>query len=854
MRKKFNEKDAEKLVRAVLGPDAFERKTGPEDFEETHDEVGEQIGEKEVLLLNLYEQLFYELKNPGVADPELYKSIKEEEDFLYELLQKYHPRKNKKQIHKELGGIIEDLKERASAKINGVNLKNNKNKNLEFSNSSNNLKSNNMKPKEITQNQNNQGNQEAERLGLNEELNKDIREELERQADEERKNSSSFKENAEAKEELNKDIKEELERQADEKREKLLLKENGGPKENTEGKVVERSEVKKVGEDKKESNDNNIEKIRGKLQESRQELAKALYGKEKTQKDLAKLSGWREMLSIFSQPKDKAGIEEDLKKWDESFEKEQENFKNILKEYRQSLIMAKEAELSKQEKSEDEIKKELSQYAKEVAILTSAKEAIELHNLKENQKIEQMSREKKWLKEKALKVVDWYRHLPVKAKIAISAGLFGAGLAAGAIGGATGAAILSGVFVGRLTQRAFGGAATAVALESKIKSSQEKSAEKKISRELADDLLEKIKEQNEELNQALDKKLFDLTSRKASEETRRYILAGMAGGLIASGAVAQAFRSLWDFVPQEWKISGFGKPVNAAGGVEDGKASVIESGGVKGAAGDMTEAAPKISSEVIVEKGDSVWKIMEKQAEARGLFKGLGNSPEDIAKKTYIIDALKDKVEANPEKFGLADSDKLKIGQKINFSSVFEDENSLKSIRQSADHLNEDQIKNILKNNEENLRKNKWAKIKEGEKIKWPPEEEKTDIDGEEIKIVEIDTGILNNNLRALGVLEEAGEQLDGKPSYEILKVLATKNIGAIREMVEQIEENKFDLMKTGDVSGSVSSPIEVEGITNPNFINRYIEDFWKVIKQVVDREKVPDTTTLEELLLSKKF
>jgi len=97
------------------------------------------------------------------------------------------------------------------------------------------------------------------------------------------------------------------------------------------------------------------------------------------------------------------------------------------------------------------------------------------------------------------------------------------------------------------------------------------------------------------------------------------------------------------------------------------------------------------------QSGDSIWRMSERQLEARygEKFTGL-----DEARKTYVIDAIKDKVAAEPEKFGLTDIDKIKIGQKVDFSSVFEDKTEIEGFFDRAGVLSQAQVESIEHNNQ----------------------------------------------------------------------------------------------------------------------------------------------------------
>ncbi len=113
----FNEADAEKLVKAALGPNAFDRKEKKMVFE-----FGEQTGELETSLHNLYFDLFSDLKaNQDGGDDyrqELYKAINETEQQLFSLWRQTYPQKPEIRIHQEVGNRVEEIKQTVLAKIN----------------------------------------------------------------------------------------------------------------------------------------------------------------------------------------------------------------------------------------------------------------------------------------------------------------------------------------------------------------------------------------------------------------------------------------------------------------------------------------------------------------------------------------------------------------------------------------------------------------------------------------------------------------------------------------------------------------------------------------------------------------
>lgn len=431
---------------------------------------------------------------------------------------------------------------------------------------------------------------------------------------------------------------------------------------------------------------------------------------EKEKKDLKEAIDRKEILIKYIKLK-KENISD--KEAEEIYEKIVEHKKinkeylDALRKYRTDLYEKALSELEKKGYSEKKIEKLMREKAEEIFKTSIIEEANRLYDLESQIKLETKKDsnffEKVW--KTGGKVVEWYRKLPLKYKLMISAGLIGGGIAAGAIGGATGVALATGVVTGRWFQRVLGGAATAVGLEGLIKHYQEKKTEKKTFKEFGDKLSEMIKKNDKEL----DKKLFELVGKRKSQKTKRYIIAGAAGAFVASGllgkiiqwgveetGIGKTIRESWD------KIGGVKKP--APSEIELKKAFSMPS--YEAPPGQEFPAyEPLTGGPQIAQKGDSVWKIIERQLEERygEKFTGL-----DEARKTYIIDALKDKVAENPEKYGLTDIDKIKAGKVYDFLPGSKSE--IDSAFQEANSLKEKQIESIIKIRD-------WAKTHPGERL-----------------------------------------------------------------------------------------------------------------------------------------
>ncbi|HCP08602.1 MAG TPA: hypothetical protein DIT25_02275, partial [Candidatus Moranbacteria bacterium] len=200
----------------------------------------------------------------------------------------------------------------------------------------------------------------------------------------------------------------------------------------------------------------------------------------------------------------------------------------------------------------------------------------------------------------------------------------------------------------------------------------------------------------------LDQKIADINSvilsREKSKRNRTIGAIATASGISVIGALAS--KEILDFL-------GLDKWINNRPDVEVGADNVSESvpaaeagnepaGPKHEAANTSNVPAPETSSgENFVqtaEKGDSVWKLAEKQLEERyqDKFSGL-----DDVKKTYIIDSIKDKIVENPESFGLTDPDKIAIGQRIDFSEIFQNKGGMEEILSRAESIGGKMAENI---------------------------------------------------------------------------------------------------------------------------------------------------------------
>jgi len=120
---------------------------------------------------------------------------------------------------------------------------------------------------------------------------------------------------------------------------------------------------------------------------------------------------------------------------------------------------------------------------------------------------------------------------------------------------------------------------------------------------------------------------------------------------------------------------------------------------IKEATGAELKGAAEFTPEQLRESartGDSVWKMAERKLE--GLY-GNKFTGLDEARKTFVIDAIKDEIVKNPEKFGLENADRIKIGQTIDFSGILDDKERMSGIFARANDLDASVRESIVKNN-----------------------------------------------------------------------------------------------------------------------------------------------------------
>lgn len=116
------------------------------------------------------------------------------------------------------------------------------------------------------------------------------------------------------------------------------------------------------------------------------------------------------------------------------------------------------------------------------------------------------------------------------------------------------------------------------------------------------------------------------------------------------------------------------------------------------------------------QEGDSIWKMVARHFKHNTEFSAL-----DSEQKTYVIDALKDRVASRPADFNLENIDKIKSGYELDFSKLVDSEADFNSIVEHAKHLTSAQLDNIEHNNESILH---WVQNHPGQALDSPKVEE----------------------------------------------------------------------------------------------------------------------------------
>lgn len=285
-----------------------------------------------------------------------------------------------------------------------------------------------------------------------------------------------------------------------------------------------------------------------------------------------------------------------------------------------------------------------------------------------------------------------YNRIPTKYKLALSGALIGASVATGGVLGAT-------AYAAMMTRKVAASAGLAVGAEAGLEKLGEKRRVKQTGEEIEQQMLGLEGTTNEafsNLEEILKKDVLSLDSILQHEKrakTYRKLAAATLGVAVGSGWLYQIAmdkfggREAWEWAKEHFigaelaseDLSLPEKPKVSAVFQETGKAPSVlpEAADVKT---DLIKIKDFVNQDIVVEKGDSVWKISERLADQLGL---------DGAEKTHFVDTLQNK-------FGDV---QLKVGEHINFSEHGINDDFVKHALEDSNALSPEQLERISQNN-----------------------------------------------------------------------------------------------------------------------------------------------------------
>jgi len=369
--------------------------------------------------------------------------------------------------------------------------------------------------------------------------------------------------------------------------------------------------------------------------------------------------------------------------WRENAEKEHERLLGKLKkEFLNDFLKRKKEQypkLTKKELQEEALRysaKFILETAKDIDMSLEAEKAKRAYEAKERGLVGSL-----WAKYiKAPRHVRWL----ISAGIAAGVG----GVSALALG--PGGLIVAGAYAGHRGLRSLGGMVLGGGLQSLIEKGyiRKKYGKQRmeIRQEQYEATLAKLREEVKEVESWLDsekkklklmeivdkdaveyrQKLDEVARREGKTRMKSALISGLIGGAAAAGV--------------DWYYSLKTGPGAVPPPVLPGKSTEGIISGIESA-----------------KKGDSVWKLAERQLEHR---MGLKFTSLNEAQKTSVVAVIKNMVAADLEKFGLTNVDQIKIGQKIDFSEIFKDQAGMEDVFKKALSLHQGQMENIVHNNE----------------------------------------------------------------------------------------------------------------------------------------------------------
>lgn len=330
-----------------------------------------------------------------------------------------------------------------------------------------------------------------------------------------------------------------------------------------------------------------------------------------------------------------------------------------------SQIYIDQAEKIK-EKFGDNEKKVKEELAKDRTTFDILMRELKLENeMRENVQFAEKKKEAKFAKKILVKFV----RLPSGVRAAIGSAIVGGTIAACAPGFALtalptifiyrGFRAATGATISGALQKLFGDKIVNSAYETDVRKMKEDIVEKGIDDLLMAKKYDEIINKNLELAEKLTKEIEEKTKGKDKLKKVNTIFMSMITGFI--GGVSGV--GLTDLIMGN--IDGI-----KAGGVIDKNLDTKNSQDYE-----IVKSNPwKYAT---AEKGDSVWKILEK--DLKNNISDFNKLPK--AEQTYIIDHYKDIVVKNPEHFGLKDPNVIKVGDGSEFKELFEGDRAQEDLR-----------------------------------------------------------------------------------------------------------------------------------------------------------------------------
>lgn len=257
-----------------------------------------------------------------------------------------------------------------------------------------------------------------------------------------------------------------------------------------------------------------------------------------------------------------------------------------------------------------------------------------------------------------------YAKLPLKTKLLVSVALLGVAWVAGGT-------LASVAIGGSVIQRGLGGLATFVAAEGAMKASAEKGGRE----------------------------------RGEWEARRHTSVALLAGFLVGGGVLGHAIQNVLNETPTSKSIGAqphlpdelvetSSGPLEAE--LAQGKANFaalehLDATNVPVEGGASAEAINLNQFIKIAEPGDSRWSLAER-ALSEGPYKDLFNALPSDEQRTYLIDAVKNKI---TEGMTDAQANTLNVGDKIDFQEIFINKDFIDSEFKTAEGLSSEQMANI---------------------------------------------------------------------------------------------------------------------------------------------------------------